>query len=142
MVHTTFQYGGAQGKRHRLRESMVWEDEPEYYSAENFLVYEPDLPYNLVYPKGGKIGADGTQPFDMRGSVEDHFALVHHQLTQIRNGLALAKQLNRILILPRLVCGLDRWWAPHSGSSQAPPRGSAARVPRGPCDRPRAHGQA
>lgn len=32
MVHTTFQYGGAQGKRHRLRESMMWEDEPDYYA--------------------------------------------------------------------------------------------------------------
>ena len=125
MVHTTFQYGGAQGKRHRLRESMVWEDEPDYYAAENFLVFEPDLPYSLVYPKGGKVGADGTQPFDQRGSVEDHFALVHHQLTQIRNGFALAKALGRILILPRLVCGLDRWWAPHSGIIP----GSAARLP-------------
>ena len=26
-VHTTFQYSGAQGKRHRLRESMIWEDD-------------------------------------------------------------------------------------------------------------------
>jgi len=23
-VHTTFQYGGAPGKRHRLREAMIW----------------------------------------------------------------------------------------------------------------------
>ena len=61
----------------------------------------------------------------MRGSVEEHFALVNHQLTQIRNGFALAKKLNRILILPRLVCGLDRWWAPHSGIIP----GSAARLP-------------
>ena len=125
MVHTTFQYGGAQGKRHRLRESMVWEDEPDYYAAENFLVYEPDIPFKLTYPNGGKVGADGTQEFDKRGSVEDHFKLVHHQLSQIRNGFALAKQLGRILVLPRLVCGLDRWWAPHSGIIP----GSAARLP-------------
>ena len=84
MVHTTFQYGGAQGKRHRLRESMVWEDEPGYYADSNFLVFEPDLPYKLVYPRGGKVGADGTQVFDLHGTVDDHFALVHHQLTQIR----------------------------------------------------------
>eukprot|EP00322_Chrysochromulina_rotalis_P023276 CAMPEP_0115844046 /NCGR_PEP_ID=MMETSP0287-20121206/8629_1 /TAXON_ID=412157 /ORGANISM="Chrysochromulina rotalis, Strain UIO044" /LENGTH=653 /DNA_ID=CAMNT_0003297765 /DNA_START=130 /DNA_END=2091 /DNA_ORIENTATION=+ len=124
MVHTTFQYGGAQGKRHRLREAMMWEDEPDYF-AQNYLVYEPDLPYNLVYPKGGKVGEDGTQKFDLHGSVEQHFQLVHHQLTQIRNALALAKALDRILILPRLVCGLDRWWAPHSGIIP----GSAARLP-------------
>lgn len=60
MVHTTFQYGGAQGKRHRLRESMMWEDSSEYYSAD-FLTFEPDLPYDLVYPKGGEVQADGTQ---------------------------------------------------------------------------------
>ena len=28
-IHTTFQYGAADGKRHRLREAMVWEDPPE-----------------------------------------------------------------------------------------------------------------
>ena len=60
-----------------------------------------------------------------RASVDQHFALVHHQLTQIRNALALAQELGRILILPRLVCGLDRWWAPHSGIIP----GSAARLP-------------
>ena len=32
-IHTTFQYGGAPGKRHRLREARVWSDPPEYYSA-------------------------------------------------------------------------------------------------------------
>jgi len=125
MVHTTFQYGGAQGKRHRLRESMMWEDEDAYYGEGSFLVYEPDIPYKLTYPKGGKVSADGTQDFALRGSVDDHFKLVNHQLTQIRNGLALAQATGRFLILPRLVCGLDRWWAPHSGIIP----GSAARLP-------------
>ena len=125
MVHTTFQYGGAQGKRHRLREAMMWEDEPSYYSDANFLTYTPDLPYDLVYPNGGKVGADGTLPFPKRTTVEQHFALVNHQLTQIRNAFALASALDRVLILPTLVCGLDRWWAPHSGIIP----GSAARLP-------------
>jgi len=125
MVHTTFQYGGAQGKRHRLRESMMWEDSDAYYSEPNFLTYEPDLPYGLVYPKGGEVGSDGTQAYSQRMSVEQHFALVHHQLKQMRNAFAIAQELGRILILPRLVCGLDRWWAPHSGIIP----GSAARLP-------------
>lgn len=34
VVHTTFQYGGSAGKRHRLREAMLWVDPPEYYSGE------------------------------------------------------------------------------------------------------------
>ena len=37
MVHTTFQYGGSSGKRHRLREAMLWVDPPEYYSGESKL---------------------------------------------------------------------------------------------------------
>ena len=124
MVHTTFQYGGAQGKRHRLREAMIWEDEPAYFDG-RFLTYEPSVPLELVYPHGGKVSADGTQDFAKRGSVEQHFALVHHQLTQIRNAFALARKLDRTLILPKLICGLDRWWAPHSGIIP----GSAARLP-------------
>ena len=164
MVHTTFQYGGAQGKRHRLREGLFWEDDPEYYNGPDFLAFEPDLPYELVYPKGGAVRPDGTQEFAKRASVDQHFALVHHQLTQIRDALALAQAraprprrgcasscggdtpsmplqpvvvhqssrrpllrqaLGRILILPRLVCGLDRWWAPHAGIIP----GSATRLP-------------
>lgn len=32
-VHTTFQYAGTEGKRHRLREAMVFYDPPEYYDT-------------------------------------------------------------------------------------------------------------
>ncbi|KAL9328370.1 hypothetical protein ACSQ67_003373 [Phaseolus vulgaris] len=31
-VHTTFQYAGTEGKRHRLREAMFFHDPPEYYN--------------------------------------------------------------------------------------------------------------
>ena len=34
---------------------------------------------------------DGTQPFDKHMSVPQHFKLVNHQLTQIRNALAIAQ---------------------------------------------------
>ena len=126
MVHTTFQYAGAQGKRHRLRESMIWEDTEEYYAGDKFLVYEQDLPYALVYPTpDAPPRRDGTVPYRSRMSVAQHFALVHHQLRQLRDAFALAKKLKRILILPKLACGLDRWWAPHDGIIP----GSAARLP-------------
>lgn len=32
-VHTTFQYAGTEGKRHRLREAMVFYDPPDYYDV-------------------------------------------------------------------------------------------------------------
>jgi hypothetical protein len=37
VVHQTFQYGGVKGKRHRLREAMLWSDPPEYYSEGQYL---------------------------------------------------------------------------------------------------------
>jgi len=93
MVHTTFQYGGTEGKRHRLREGMMWEDDEAYYSAD-FLSYTPDIPYSYVYPSGNAtVRADGSVRFEHRMSVAQHFRLVHHQLAQIRNALALAQSL-------------------------------------------------
>jgi hypothetical protein len=35
---------------------------------------------------------------------------------QLRYAMALATVLGRTLILPPLWCGLDRYWAPHSGT--------------------------
>ena len=34
---------------------------------------------------------------------------------QIRIGMALASVLGRVLVIPQLWCGADRWWAPHMG---------------------------
>lgn len=39
-VHTTFQYAGTEGKRHRLREAMVFYDPPEYFDAPGKFLYE------------------------------------------------------------------------------------------------------
>ena len=123
MVHTTFQYGGVQGKRHRLREAMMWEDDPEYFTV-RMLRYEPNVPYKLVYPRGSP-DRYGTVDFEEHMSVDEHFRLVHYQLRQLRDALALARALGRVLILPRLICGLDRYWAPHDGVIP----GSATRLP-------------
>ncbi len=32
-VHCTFQYGANLGKRNRMREAMIFEDEEEYYTG-------------------------------------------------------------------------------------------------------------
>lgn len=103
VVHATFQFAGTEGKRHRMREAMIWEsDGPEYYDPPGgFLVYKPDIPDNLL------AGYD---------SKEGHFALVNHQIKQARDAMALASALNRTFVLPRLICGWDRWWAPHGGT--------------------------
>ena len=36
-VHTTFQFAGSDGKRHRLREAMLFYDQPAYYDTPGIL---------------------------------------------------------------------------------------------------------
>ncbi|OVA18359.1 Reticulon [Macleaya cordata] len=101
-VHTTFQYGGTEGKRHRLREAMVFYDEPEYYdSPGGFLSFKPSIPKSLL--------------LDGEHNVESHFSLINYQMKQIRTALAIASLLNRTLVMPPLWCRLDRLWFPHPG---------------------------
>ena len=101
VVHATFQFSGTEGKRHRMREALLWQDAPEYYDPPGGLLsFDPDVPDAL-------LKASGT--------VNGHFNLVNHQILQIRNALAIAQQLGRTLVMPKLWCGFDRWWAPHHG---------------------------
>ncbi len=41
--------------------------------------------------------------------------LVNFQLAQINEALAIAKHLDRVLIMPSILCGIDRVWFPHYG---------------------------
>lgn len=101
-VHTTFQYAGTEGKRHRLREAMVFYDPPEYYdSPGGFLTFKPSIPKKLL--------------LDGEHTIESHFSLVNYQIKQIRTALAIASLLNRTLVMPPLWCRLDRLWFPHPG---------------------------
>ncbi|KAJ0259752.1 Arabinosyltransferase XEG113 [Hirschfeldia incana] len=102
-LHTTFQYGGTEGKRHRLREGMVFFDPPEYYDAPGgFISFKPSIPKSLLL--------DGNH------TIESHFTLVNHQMKQIRSALAIASLLNRTLVMPPIWCRLDRLWFGHPGT--------------------------
>ena len=48
---------------------------------------------------------------------------------QVRAAFLLAERLGRLLVLPKLVCGLDRFWAPHNGTIP----GSDTMLPIDPC---------
>lgn len=106
-IHTTFQYSAAAGKRHRLREAMVWIDEPAYYDPPGgLLTFTPSVPHGLLHPAGG-MNASG------------HIALINHQLRQIRSALAVATAVGRVLVLPQVICGYDKaWYSLASGSSR------------------------
>jgi hypothetical protein len=47
-VHTTFQFGGTEGKRHRLREAKHFYDLPEYYDTPGRYNFFPFLYISLV----------------------------------------------------------------------------------------------
>ncbi|KAG7024727.1 Arabinosyltransferase [Cucurbita argyrosperma subsp. argyrosperma] len=84
-VHTTFQYAGTEGKRHRLREAMVFDDPPEYFDAPGgYLSFKPSIPKSLLL--------EGEHDLDT------HFRLMNYQLKQIRTALAIASLLNRVLV--------------------------------------------
>ena len=101
-VHTTYQYAAAAGKRHRLREGMVWIDPPAYYDPPGgLLAFELAVPEALLSPPGG---------MDTTG----HIALINHQLQQVKSALAVAHTLGRKLIMPRVTCGYDKAWYPLS----------------------------
>ncbi|KAI5327121.1 hypothetical protein L3X38_026517 [Prunus dulcis] len=101
-VHTTFQYAGTEGKRHRLREGMVFYDPPEYYDAPGgFLSFKPSIPKSLL--------------LDGEHNVKSHFSLINYQIKQIRMALAISSLLNRTLVMPPLWCRLDRLCFPHPG---------------------------
>ncbi|KAL5099752.1 hypothetical protein RYX36_004079 [Vicia faba] len=87
-VHTTFQYAGTEGKRHRLREG-------------GFLSFKPSIPKSLLLIGNHTVGS--------------HFTLINYQMKQIRTALAIASLLNRTLVMPPLWCRIDRLWFPHPG---------------------------
>ncbi|KAK4747966.1 hypothetical protein SAY87_014552 [Trapa incisa] len=101
-VHTTFQYAGTEGKRHRLREGMVFYDPPQYYDAPGgFLSFKPSIPKSLL--------------FEGEHNIQSHFTLINYQMKQIRTAFSIASILNRTLVMPPLWCRLDRLWFPHPG---------------------------
>ena len=107
-IHLTFQNCDQSGKRHRMREARLWAvDPPEHYRPANGLLsYTPDLPPELTaHFNASVLPARNLRQAD--DVVAQHFRLVNHQLLQVRTALRLAHVLNRTLVLPRFLCGLE-----------------------------------
>ena len=117
VVHATFQYAGTEGKRHRFREFMLWHDKKEYYDpAGGLLAFDASIPQALLDGARGAEWGPGQRSGALTvEGTKGHFALVNHQLKQIRTAFALAQVLGRTVVMPKMYCGMDRWWAPHHG---------------------------
>ena len=87
-----------------------------------FLSYAPKIPagvdLNLFRARSCPAARDDTFPaFETSDDplVALHASLVEAQLRQARRAAAIARALDRVLILPPFLCGLDRVWFPHFG---------------------------
>ena len=106
-VHPTYQYGDvpkfAFGKRQRMREFGVWKVDPDSYFTEgNFLVVN-----NLIATPSPVKMAVGI---DTRIPLRRHFDEDTYRRTMLREAIAVAFALRRILILPRAWCYCDKIW--------------------------------
>ena len=90
-----------------MREAGLWVVDPSGYADPpgGLLSYEADLPHELTSKEGFTPLARNMRLED--GAVQAHFRLINHQLLQLRTALALAHVLNRTLILPRFLCGVE-----------------------------------
>jgi hypothetical protein len=104
-LHAT--YSG--DKLMKLREEGLLQDEPSYYDdgKERFLSYEVLLPADEFFH--APLHADapaGTYTW------RTHWALMRHQMAQLRAALAIATALGRTLVLPRVACTCECFFFP------------------------------
>ena len=111
VIHATFQFGGTEGKRNRFRERLLWDDPDEYFRHSVGYISSQHRVSDRLLDAARSID---RHSFDLKTTLP-HFRLVNQQLETVRALLALARATKRALVMPKLFCGLDRWWAPHKG---------------------------
>lgn len=90
----------------KLREEGLMVDDQEYYRG-RFLTYEPELGAEFFPPN---IAAqDAPAGFF---TWKRHWLLVQHQLKQLKAAAALARALNRTLVLPRMASACECFFYP------------------------------
>lgn len=111
VVHATFLTGTPE-KRSVLREEGLYLDAPTYYAPRGggVVTYEPELPEELVR-RAARMTRDGKL-----ASMQPHFDLVNHQLSELRTAFITAALLGGApVVLPRFQCAAAHWWEPHRG---------------------------
>ena len=110
-VHMTYQYGDtgeyAYGKRERMRQAGIWRaDPPSYYSEGHFLVVS-DEGARSRFPGDEEVGTDREA---YKTAIRRHLDEDALRRETVRNALALASALGRILVLPAARCYCDKIW--------------------------------
>jgi hypothetical protein len=122
VVHTTYQFSQARGKRQRLREHGLWLlDDAAYYGGIANEAGEGDAELKSGSPESAGPGArfkfvamdvnDGPpKRLIASASVSNHLDAAAWYRLAVRNLLAVARATNRIAILPEITCACDRYW--------------------------------
>ncbi|OUS46581.1 nucleotide-diphospho-sugar transferase-domain-containing protein [Ostreococcus tauri] len=111
-VHMTYQYGDthdyAYGKRQRLRQHGLWylDDDGDHWSDGKYLTISTSGSWKKFEGKS-TIGVDAEA---YATAISRHFEEDSVRRVTVRNGLALAKALNRTLVLPPARCYCDKIW--------------------------------
>ena len=128
VVHTTYQFSQARGKRQRLREHGLWLlDDAAYYGgfekgkSESESESGAGLAFVAMDERDGPPAA-----LVASASVSNHLLAAAWYRLAIRNLFAVARATGRVAILPRVTCACDRYWgnvlpACAIGGADAPP---------------------
>ncbi|KAL6754384.1 nucleotide-diphospho-sugar transferase-domain-containing protein [Haematococcus lacustris] len=104
MVHCTFQYGANAGKRNRMREAMLFNDPPEYFTGASYV--------SVAVPKAPSMGPTAFAALNYTEKKAYNVQGLHMQLDAVYAGIGLAAMFNRSIIVPRIACYCDRYWGP------------------------------
>ena len=107
-VHATYQFGDMPdypfGKRQRFRDWGMWlvDDDDEMITSARYLVLEDDAPLEPRKPWAG------FSDLHVRG--RQHVEHLDRLRQRLAHGFALARALNRTVVLPTLWCYCDKFW--------------------------------
>jgi len=123
-VHATFTEFGDAGKRWRMLESGLWAVvEPAYFEQGNYLTFDiPAAPSDPAPCVGGPCGEDqrhglgpqragnmlAIEALKRSSRLRANVELMAVQLHALRDAMAVARVLNRTLIVPLFECLCDR----------------------------------
>ena len=93
------------GKRQRFRDWGMWlaDDDDEYITRDNYLVLEDDTPLMARERWQGYSG-------DLHVRGRQHVDHLNRLRQRLAHGFALARVLNRTVVLPTLWCYCDKFW--------------------------------
>ena len=107
-VHATYSldYHDGHAKAQRFREAGMWGVEPDEYYTGRYLAVNASTPL-AVSAALARFAASNVP----QNNIGTHAAALAAYLVELRDALALAKALGRVLILPRWMCYCDKLWS-------------------------------